>query len=83
LFFGWGRVYLHHPLLADIVGETRPYYSAKNVNCHCFLGGGGFIYIIHYWLILLVKPAPTIPQKMCIAIVCWLGAGLFKPSIIG
>jgi hypothetical protein len=24
LFVGWGRVYLHHQLLADIVGETRP-----------------------------------------------------------
>jgi hypothetical protein len=69
--------------LADIVAEIRPYYSAKNVHCHCLLPGGGFIYIINYWLILLVKPAPTIRQKMCIAIVCGVEAGLFKPSIIG
>jgi hypothetical protein len=57
-----GRVYLSPQLLADIVGETRPYYSAKNVHSHCLLGGDGFIYIINYWLILLVKPAPTIRQ---------------------
>ena len=70
---GWGRVYLHDQLLADIVGETRPYISAINLHSHCLLGGGGFIYIIHYWLILLVKPAPTFLQKICIAIVCWAG----------
>jgi len=83
LSVGWGRVYLHHPLLADILGGTRPYNSAKNLHCHCLLGGGGFIYIIHYWLIFLVEPAPTIRQKICIAIVCWVGAGLFTSSIIG
>ena len=41
LFVGWGRVYLHYQLLADIVGETRPYYSAINVHSHCLLGGAG------------------------------------------
>jgi hypothetical protein len=38
-----------------------------------FVGRGGFIYIINYWLIFLVKPAPTIRQSICIAIGCWAG----------
>jgi hypothetical protein len=36
-----GRVYLSPQFLADIVGETRPYNSAKNLHSHCLLGGAG------------------------------------------
>jgi hypothetical protein len=82
LFVGWGRFFLHHPLLADIVGETRPYNSAINLHCHCLLGGGGFFYIIHYWLILLVKPPLQFGNKSALPLFVGWGRVYLSPQLL-
>ncbi len=53
--YGWARVgFRDCQLLANIVGETRPYQIRRR---------GRVLEIVNYWQILSVKPAPTKSAK--------------------